>query len=221
MDCAEGAGGETRWLRRPPLEAHSITTNQRRAQHDATLDRTTLEGEFSSDDLLTLPETMVDGIEHAASVDFLRNVGLPVRANPWFDLIDTSRRDLKKVGVCYEDLRTRWTNLPANAADWVLLGMVPYDDIALDVATGVVHCLPATDDEGYALNKDLHSFAHFLYLLEVERPNYDEERAQVLDHEGAERRLSAQMREIDPAALNVQHSRWHEVLEWVSDPDTR
>ncbi|MFJ5798328.1 hypothetical protein [Streptomyces decoyicus] len=67
------------------------------------IDRTTLEGEFRSDELLTLPEAMVEGIEHAASVDFLRNVGLPVRANPWFDLIDTSRRDLKKVGTCYED----------------------------------------------------------------------------------------------------------------------
>ena len=187
----------------------------------APIDRTTLEGEFSSEELVTLSEEMLEGIEHQASVDYLRHVGLPIRPNPWFDLIDRSRQELKTVGSCYGDLHERWTNLPGNAADWVLLGMVPYDDIALDVATGVVHCLPSDEDEVYPLNKDLPSFAHFLYLLELERPNYDDELEQDLDPEGAEQCLIAQMREIDPAALNVSHSRWHDILEWVSDPDAR
>ncbi|MGW1372923.1 SUKH-4 family immunity protein [Streptomyces sp. NPDC002446] len=185
------------------------------------IDRTTLEGAFSSEELVTLPEGMLEGIDHEASVDFMRHVGLPVRANPWFDLIDRSWRELKKVGDCYEDMRDRWTNLPDNAANWVLLGMVPYDDIALDVATGVVYCLPSDEDDVYPLNKDLYSFAHFLYLLELERPNYDVEMEQELDPEGAEQRLIAQMREIDPAALDVPHSRWHDILEWVSDLDAR
>ncbi|KOT95684.1 hypothetical protein ADK70_10420 [Streptomyces rimosus subsp. pseudoverticillatus] len=189
-----------------------------------TIDRTTLESQFSEYELVTLPEETLEGIEHEPSRHFLREVGLPVPANPWFDLIDKSRPELKKVGACYEDLDVRWANLPGNAEDWVLLGMVPYDDIALDVATGTVLCLPQNEDEAYPLNKDLYSFAHFLYLLEVERPNYDEEMNEDLDSEGAEeagQRLTQQLREIDPAALDVPHSRWHDILAWVSVPDAR
>ncbi|MFH8346901.1 SUKH-4 family immunity protein [Streptomyces sp. NPDC018045] len=188
------------------------------------IDRTTLESKFGADELVTLPEEMLEGIEHEPSLRFLREVGLPVRANPWFDLINGSMPGLKKVGACYEDLNDRWANLPDNAADWVLLGMVPYDDIALDVATGTVLCLPQDEDEVYPLNKNLYSFAHFLYLLEVERPHYDEEVNEDLDYGEAEEageRLTARMREIDPAALDVPHSRWHDILEWVSDPDAR
>ncbi|KWT63372.1 hypothetical protein ADL21_02870 [Streptomyces albus subsp. albus] len=188
------------------------------------IDRTTLESQFSEDELVTLPEEMLEGIEHDPSLRFLREVGLPVRANPWFDLIDRSDLELRKVGACYDDLNARWANLPGNAADWVLFGMIPYDDIALDGATGTILCLPQDKDEVYPLNKDLYSFAHFLYLLEVERPNYDEEVNEDLDYEGAEEagaRLAEQMREIDPAALDVPHSRWRDILEWVSDPDAR
>ncbi|MEV5598011.1 SUKH-4 family immunity protein [Streptomyces sp. NPDC052496] len=186
-----------------------------------TIDRTTLETRFSEEELVTWPEEELGGIECEASRRFLREVGLPIRANPWFDLIDRSDPELKAVGACYEDLNVRWGNLPANAADWVLLGMIPYDDIALDVATGAVLCLPQDEENVYPLNKDLYSFVHSLYLLEVERPHYDEELAEDLDPEGACERLTEQMREIDPAALDVPHSRWHDILEWVSDPDAR
>ncbi|MFH8405244.1 SUKH-4 family immunity protein [Streptomyces sp. NPDC018019] len=188
------------------------------------VDKATLEGCFSEHELVTLPEETLECIEHAPSRRFLREVGLPVHANPWFDLIDRSARDLKTVGACYEGLNERWANLPDNAANWILLGTVPYDDIALDVATGTVLCLPQDEDEVYPLNKDLYSFAHFLYLLEVERPNYDEELNEDLVPERAEeagKRLTEQMRAIDPAALGVRHSRWHEILGWVSDPDAR
>ncbi|KOU06481.1 hypothetical protein ADK86_06075 [Streptomyces sp. NRRL F-5755] len=155
---------------------------------------------------------------------FLRDVGLPVRANPWFDLIDRSAPELMTVGACYDDPNVRWANLPANATDWVLLGMIPYDDIALDGATGTVLCLPQNENKVYPLNQDLHSFVHFLYLLEIERPNYDEEVNEDITLAGAEEagvRLAEQMREIDPASLDVSHSRWHDILEWVSDPNSR
>jgi hypothetical protein len=29
------------------------------------------------------------------------------------------------------------------------------------------------------------------------------------------------MREIDPAALEVGHSRWHDILEYVAEPEAR
>ncbi|WP_148590436.1 SUKH-4 family immunity protein, partial [Streptomyces sp. WAC01526] len=142
------------------------------------------------------------------------------RPTPWFDLIDGSENELKKVGACYADMGDRWENLPENARDWAIIGMVPYDDIALDIVTGAVQCLPQ-EGEVYPLNKDLYSFAHFLYLLEQERPNYDEELEQELDPEGAVQRLTSRMREIDPEALEVPHSRWHDILEWVAYPDAR
>ncbi|KAA6224045.1 hypothetical protein CP973_20960 [Streptomyces albofaciens JCM 4342] len=189
-----------------------------------TTDRAMLESQFNADEIVTLPEEELGDLGHEPSRCFLREVGLPVRANPWFDLIDRSDLKLKKVGACYDDLNARWGNLPGNAADWVLIGMVPYDDIALDVATGTVLCLPQDEDEVYPLNKDLASFAHFLYLLEDERPNYDEEVNEDISLASAGeagQRLAEQMRVIDPAALDIPHSRWHDILKWVSDPDAR
>lgn len=184
------------------------------------IDRETLETQFRPEELFTLPEEVLATVQHAPSVHFLRDIGLPTRHNPWFDLIDASSPDLMKVGACYDDMSVRWPNLPESAHNWVLIGMIPYDDIALDVSTGVIHCLPQ-DEEAYPFNKDLHSFAHFLYLLEKERPNYDEELEQELDPEGAAQRLKANMREVDPDALEVPHSRWHDILEWVEYPDAR
>lgn len=157
-----------------------------------------------------------------APADFLRNVGIPARPNPWFDLVDGSPEQTRTLGEAYDDLRERWTDLPEGAENWLLLGMVPYDDIALDAVTGIVHCLPGDESETYPLNKDLPSFAHFLYLLEEERPNYDfESELENTDPEGAAARLAERMREIDPAALEVSNSRWHDILEYVAEPEAR
>ncbi|MFF7279189.1 SUKH-4 family immunity protein [Streptomyces griseorubiginosus] len=64
-----------------------------------------------------------------APADLLRDVGIPARPNPWFDL------------------RERRTDLPEGAEGWLLLGMVPYDDIALDGVSGVMHCLHVAEPE--------------------------------------------------------------------------
>ncbi|MCL8016837.1 SUKH-4 family immunity protein [Streptomyces sp. AS02] len=186
------------------------------------IDRKTLESEFSPDELTTFSAAAVAGIRHQPSAHFLRQVGLPSRPNPWFDLVDGSAEQARTLGDCYDDLRERWTNLPENAESWLLVGVIPYDDIALDGVTGVVHCLPGDESEIYPLNKDLNSFARFLHLLEKERPNYDfESEEETLDPEGAARRLVDQMREIDPEALAVSHSRWHGILEYVACPEAR
>ncbi|AZQ34493.1 hypothetical protein EJ357_14230 [Streptomyces cyaneochromogenes] len=184
--------------------------------------RETLETEFSPDELITFPEAVVANIQHGPSSHFLRHIGIPSRPNPWFDLLDGTPEQVRTAGSCYDDLRDRWTNLPEGAEGWLLLGMIPYDDIALDGVTGVVHCLPGDEFEIYPLNKDLNSFAHFLYLLEKERPNYDfESEQEILDPEGAARRLTEKMSEIDPEALEVSHSRWHNILEYVAYPEMR
>ncbi|MFJ6390658.1 SUKH-4 family immunity protein [Streptomyces sp. NPDC091972] len=186
------------------------------------IDRETLESEFDPEELTTFSAAAVAGVRHGPSADFLRNVGIPARPNPWFDLVDGSPEQVRTLGDAYDDLRERWTDLPEGAEGWLLLGMVPYDDIALDVTSGVVYCLPGDESEIYPLNKDLPSFAHFLYLLEKERPNYDfESELEDIDPESAAARLTEQMREIDPAALDVSNSRWHDILEYVAEPEAR
>ncbi|WP_020122639.1 SUKH-4 family immunity protein [Streptomyces canus] len=158
----------------------------------------------------------------APSADLLRDVGIPARPNPWFDFVDGSPEQARTLGDAYDDLRERWADLPEGAEGWLLLGTVPYDDIALDGVSGVVYCLPGDESEIYPLNKDLPSFSRFLHLLEKERPNYDfESELDHVDPESAATRLTEQMREIDPAALAVPHSRWHDILEHVAEPEAR
>ncbi|MFL5994419.1 MAG: SUKH-4 family immunity protein [Streptomyces sp.] len=177
---------------------------------------------FDPEELTTFSTAAVATIRHEPSADFLRNVGIPARPNPWFDLVDGTPEQVRALGDCYDDLRERWTNLPEGAEGWLLLGMVPYDDIALDGVTGTVYCLPGDESEICLLNKDLNSFAHFLHLLEKERPHDDfESEQESLDPEGAAGRISEQMREIDPAALDVMDSRRHDILEYVADPEAR
>ncbi|MEU1479230.1 SUKH-4 family immunity protein [Streptomyces sp. NPDC005760] len=186
------------------------------------IDRETLETEFGPDELTTFPEAVVADIRHGPSARFLRHVGLPSRPNPWFDLVDGSPEQTRTLGACYPDLRERWTNLPAGAESWLVLGTIPYDDIALDGVTGVVQLLPGDTCDSRPLNKDLHSFAHFLHLLEKERPHYDfASEQETLDPEGAARRLTERMREIDPEALAATRSRWHDILEYVEFPEAR
>ncbi|NEB00483.1 SUKH-4 family immunity protein [Streptomyces sp. SID13726] len=186
------------------------------------IDRETLQAEFGPDELIRFPEAVVATVRHEPSARFLREVGIPARPNPWFDLVDGSEAEARTLGECYDDLRERWTDLPEGAENWLLLGMVPYDDIALDGVTGTVRCLPGDESDVYPLNQDLDSFASFLYLLEKERPHYDfESELEVIDPEGAARRLTERMREIDPAALAVEGSRWHDILEYVESPEAR
>ncbi|MEV7738515.1 SUKH-4 family immunity protein [Streptomyces sp. NPDC088921] len=177
---------------------------------------------FDPEERTTFSAAAVASIRHEPSADFLRNVGIPARPNPWFDLVDGSPEQVRTLGDAYEDLREQWTDLPEGAEGWLLLGMVPYDDIALDGVSGAVYCLPGDASETYPLNKDLPAFAHFLHLLENERANYDfESEVENIDPQRAAARLTEQMREVDPAALDVTNSRWHDILEYVAEPEAR
>ncbi|MFF7074800.1 SUKH-4 family immunity protein [Streptomyces pseudovenezuelae] len=119
----------------------------------------------------------VAGVRHEPSADFLRDVGIPARPNIWFDLVEGSPEQTRTLGDAYADLHERWTDLPEGVEGRLLLGTVPYDDIA-----------------------------HFLHLLEKERPNHD---------------FESEIENIDPAALDVSNSRWHDILEYVAEPEAR
>ncbi|MFF7564633.1 SUKH-4 family immunity protein [Streptomyces pseudovenezuelae] len=119
----------------------------------------------------------VAGVRHEPSADFLRDVGIPAHPNIWFELVDGSPEQTRTLGDAYADLHERWTDLPEGAEGRLLLGTVPYDDIA-----------------------------HFLHVLEKERPNYD---------------FESEFENIDSAALDVSNSRWHDILEYVAEPEAR
>ncbi|KAH7121700.1 SUKH-4 immunity protein [Dactylonectria macrodidyma] len=187
-----------------------------------SINRKILEEEFQPEELTTFSTAVVAGLQHEPSTRFLCDIGIPTRPNPWFDFVDGSPEQVKTLSECYNDIHSRWSNLPEGSERWLLLGLIPYDDIALDGITGAIYCLPGDQSDVYLLNQGLVSFCHFLFLLERERPYYDfESERETLDPEGAFQRLSAQMRKIDPIAMAVSHSNWYRILDYIAYPESR
>ncbi|WP_420034054.1 SUKH-4 family immunity protein [Streptomyces sp. cg28] len=167
----------------------------------SNLDRGMLEAVFAPEELITAPESILGPVSDADAREVLGTLGIPVWENPWFDLDDGIGERLEPV----ED-------------GWIALGMIPYDDIALDPGTGEVHCLPQ-DGDTYLLNSDLRSFVHFQYLLRLESPNYDWESHGKVELEAVRERIRNTMNSIDPAALENPESRWFDVLTYIVDPE--
>ncbi|MFE6892757.1 SUKH-4 family immunity protein [Streptomyces sp. NPDC057694] len=167
----------------------------------SNLDRGMLDAVFAPDELITAPESILGPVSDADARDVLATLGIPVWENPWFDLDDGIGEHLE----------------PAEDG-WIILGMIPYDDIALDPKTGEVHCLPQ-DGDTYLLNSGLRSFVHFLYLLKSESPNYDFETHGKAEREEVRQRIRETMTSIDPAALENPESRWFDVLTYLVDPE--
>lgn len=172
----------------------------------STIDRAMLEAVFESDELITSPESVLGPVSDADARDVLGTLGIPVWENPWFDLDDGIGERLERVET------------PPEADGWILLGMIPYDDIAFDPDTGKVYCLPQ-DGEIYLLNSGLRSFVHFLYLLQVESPNYDWESHGKEELETVRLRVREAMSSVDPAALENPESCWFDVLTYIVDPE--
>ncbi|MFI5661631.1 SUKH-4 family immunity protein [Streptomyces sp. NPDC051684] len=64
----------------------------------------------------------------------------------------------------------------------------------------------------------MHSFAHFLCLLEEER-RHDEFGAagEFMDTTGAAARLLSRMQESDPTSVGDENSTWRRMLTYVED----
>lgn len=183
------------------------------------LTREMLETVFSPDTLMTVPEDGLDSVRDPDAREILRTLGLPC-ANIHFTFEDLGK-GLTTVAEGYDwELAEQYSDVPLGAATWILVAGSFEDGVALDPETGKVHCLPE-DGHINLLNSSLRQFAHFLYVLETERPRYDLEweGGEELDQEGARERVEAAMRSIDPAALENPNSHWFDVLTSIVDPE--
>ncbi|MGP3771900.1 SUKH-4 family immunity protein [Streptomyces sp. SDT5-1] len=182
------------------------------------IDRETMERHFEPSDMVTLDEAQLAGVTHAETRSFLRDVGLPHQENKWFYLDLGFSGGSVRLGDVHPEIADAFDNLPPTAADWISLGDIPYDGIAVDGETGIVYCLPDDGAEIYPLNASIHAFAHFLCLLEEERKNYDFGAVEeFIDTTGAAARLLSRMQESDPTSVGDEDSTWRRMLEYVEE----
>ncbi|MFJ4845335.1 MULTISPECIES: SUKH-4 family immunity protein [unclassified Streptomyces] len=182
------------------------------------VDRSVMEAAFGPDVLVTLDEDTVSGVPHAATRAFLVDVGLPDETDKWFELDEGFSEGDVRLGEIYPEVGAHYGNLPEGGLDWISLGAIPYDDIAVDHTTGTVWCLPDGSSEIYPLNKDIHSFAAFLCALERERPNYDLAVAGgIADPEAAAARLAEEFTRLDPTSVDRPEGTWQRVLGYVRE----
>ncbi|MDI5972317.1 SUKH-4 family immunity protein [Streptomyces sp. SL13] len=187
----------------------------------SSLTREQLETVFDTVELVTHQgDDLDDVVRDADARSVLRELGIPVWENPWFDLEESLRDDFVFLRDGETNLAAGHDTVPPGAGDWIVLGMIPYDDLALDPHSGAVHCLPQ-DSEIYVLSSSLRQFVHFLYLLQRERPNYTpvENPEDLTDDlpfvEDVRDRLEAEMRSVDPVAMENPDCHWHGILDYI------
>ncbi|MFC3502097.1 SUKH-4 family immunity protein [Micromonospora krabiensis] len=180
------------------------------------VDRATLESVFNADDLVTLDEATLVAVAHEPTRDFLRDVGLPDQAG-WFEVAqDLLDGNLRIGGAAWEAVAARYPSRAYDMSTWLTLGGVGLDDVIIDVATGIVYCIP-DDGSPHRLNSGVDALVLFLCELEKERPEYDPEAAteEGVDPEGSAERLLHRMRRADPSAMADPGSSWYAVLRLV------
>ena len=186
------------------------------------LSRQALETVFAPTELHTVPESQLEAVADPDTREVLRTLGLPVGKNPLISLDNKIGERFNRVGEYFDwRLEGTYSEVPPGADMWIPLGMIPYDSIVLDPDAGKVYCLPQ-DDEIYLFNTKFRHFVHFMYIIQAERPYFDwewEGGEELFDPEAARARAGEAMRTIDPAALEIPQSRWHDVLTFMVDPE--
>ncbi|AYF77728.1 hypothetical protein D7D52_32350 [Nocardia yunnanensis] len=188
-----------------------------------SIDRTTLESVFTPDRLVTLPADALTAVTHQPTKRFLRDVGIPTQF--WLDAepgLSTGQLDCDN-----QDLAELYPEYRADYSNWALLGSISNDPIYLDVTNGTVFSIP---DGGTPapLNTTIDAFCYFLYVLELERPNYDFEILGPDDtyQPGAETRLRELMIRCDPTGFEPPDPctefepgvpTWELALQFVAD----
>ncbi|BAW06099.1 SUKH-4 family immunity protein [Nocardia seriolae] len=187
------------------------------------IDRATLETVFPAADLITLPDDATLGsVPHAPSREFLRDIGIP--GSMWLAVHDELRAG--RLDCSNQDLAEAFPEFDIDFGRWALLGAISGDPVYLDVTGGAVFSIP---DGGLParLNTGLAAFVRFLYLLEIERPNYDFEISGANGYRpGAEHRLRELMTACDPRAFDPPDTdsefepgepTWELVLRFVAE----
>ncbi|MET9292658.1 SUKH-4 family immunity protein [Streptomyces sp. NPDC003077] len=184
----------------------------------ADMTRSLLESVYAAEKILRLSSSQIEGIAHAPTRTFLTEVGLPDSdACPfwWAEELDGGLRRLGDFLDAEEDENGE-DGLPPEARGWFRLGGIGYDDVVLDGCSGRVYCLPEEAFEPYTLNRDVDSFARFLYIVGVKWMNahpgggvpYRQPPEDIPD-------ALARMREVDPVGLEDPDSLWH---RWARKP---
>ncbi|MDH6121844.1 hypothetical protein ABH930_005917 [Kitasatospora sp. GAS204A] len=185
------------------------------------VDRTMLESVFPPGDLATLTGTALDAILHQPTREFMRDVGLPDRS--WLEVSKALLGGEPTIG--FQLVAEKFPELDFGFQHWMFMGHILNDTIAVDITTGQVFVRP-NGEEPHLLNSSIDEFVYALYLLEIERPNYDFEEIIEEDPEGdesegydpgAEDRVREQMMAADPVAFATPHSTWDTVLEQVAE----
>ncbi|CAG6397819.1 SUKH-4 family immunity protein [Streptomyces cocklensis] len=184
----------------------------------STLTREMLESVFAPEELLTAPQSILGPVANADAAEVLSTLGIPHWENPWFDMDDKIGTRLEPITDWDWRLPDRYEHIPPGADHWIGLGLVPYDDLAFDPATGEVFCLP-DDAEIYRINSSLRAFVHFHYLLKSTKPEWDFNGSRTADPEMLRLRLREAMAEVDRSALEIPDSCWPRLLDHIVNPE--
>lgn len=187
------------------------------------IDRTKLESVFPSGDLVVLEGDALDAVPHLPTREFLRDVGLP--DGGWLKVGRAFKRGEPAIG--FPSTAERYPELTFDFENWMYLGEIVRDSIAVNVVTGKV-CSNPDGNTPHLINSSVDEFVNFLCLLEIERPNYDWEAFDSEDEEeqaaieeagylpGPDKRLREQMLAADPVAFEMPDSTWNTVLETLA-----
>lgn len=112
--------------------------------------------------------------------------------------------------------------MPNGWENWLVIGEIFYDCVVLDPVSGIVYCLPDGEYRADPLNQSLDSFVYFVYLLELERPNYDFTVSdEIPDSEGVAVSLRERMIRVDPLPFEGVEPSWSEVFDWEAEDAPR
>ncbi|MFJ9468605.1 SUKH-4 family immunity protein [Streptomyces caniferus] len=190
------------------------------------VNRPMMESAFSPESLVVSEEGKLPADLNELTRSLLVDVGLPDDRS-FFFVIDggffeggSPNRFRRCAELPFLD---RYEDMPRGWESWLVIGEIHSDGVVLDPATGVVYCLP--DDGEYrahVLNQSLDSFLFFLYLLAIERPNYDFRFAEECDDtERVAASLRERMASADPLPFRGVEPAWSETFDWEDEDAPR
>ncbi|MGW6909025.1 SUKH-4 family immunity protein [Streptomyces sp. NPDC054940] len=180
-----------------------------------------LESVFPPRKIVRVKEDGLPACLHESARATLTGVGLPDDRASFF-LIDgalfegeTPHRFRRCAELRYS---SDYENMPKGWENWLVIGAIFFDCVALDPVSGMVYCLPDGEYRAYPLNQSLDSFVYFTYLLEVERPHYDFTVSdEIPDSEGVAISLRERMARVDPLPFEGVEPPWSEEFDWEAE----